>query len=162
MPDLLAADLSHFWPTHSASAHTGTHNARTHILPTSHSQCSLVIFQLHISYCSISGKKGFDILFSCTRRNAPNKDFLHFITLCRVRSKARSLLGTLVNSWLGVNLRTHGTNTCQMRLARISHKVLLTFYITRAYIKCKRASLRSRAHNDILLDVTAHVCIIIP
>ena len=33
---------------------------------------------------------------------------------------------------------------------------------TRAYIKCKRASLRSRAHNDILLDVTAHVCIIIP
>ena len=33
---------------------------------------------------------------------------------------------------------------------------------TRAYIKCKRASLRSRAQNDILLDVTAHVCIIIP
>ena len=33
---------------------------------------------------------------------------------------------------------------------------------TRAYIKCARASLRCRAHNDILLDVTAHVCIIIP
>ena len=29
MPNLLAADLSHFWPTHSASAHTGT-NTHTH------------------------------------------------------------------------------------------------------------------------------------
>ena len=35
MPDLLAADLSHFWPTHSASAlgnntHTHTHTEHTH------------------------------------------------------------------------------------------------------------------------------------
>ena len=29
MPDLLAADLSHFWTTHSASAHTGKHNTHT-------------------------------------------------------------------------------------------------------------------------------------
>ena len=29
MPDLLATDLSHFWTTHSASAHTGKHNTHT-------------------------------------------------------------------------------------------------------------------------------------
>ena len=43
-----------------------------------------------------------------------------------------------------------------------SYVLSMNLIITRAYIKCKRASLRSRAHNDILLDVTAHVCIIIP
>ena len=31
----------------------------------------------------------------------------------------------------------------------------INIIITRAYIKCKRASLRSRAHNDILLDVNS-------
>ena len=30
MPYLLAADLSHFWPTHSVSAHTGKHNTTQH------------------------------------------------------------------------------------------------------------------------------------
>ena len=30
MLDLLAADLSHFWPAHSASAHTGKQNTHTH------------------------------------------------------------------------------------------------------------------------------------
>ncbi len=43
MPDLLTADLSHFWPTRSASAHTGKHthtsthtHARTHAHTDTH------------------------------------------------------------------------------------------------------------------------------
>ena len=36
MPDLLAADLSHFWPTHSASAHTGKHNTHTLVHTVTH------------------------------------------------------------------------------------------------------------------------------
>ena len=36
MPDLLAADLSHFWSTHSASAHTGTTRTHTHTITHHH------------------------------------------------------------------------------------------------------------------------------
>ena len=41
MPDLLAADLSHFWPADSASANTGTHthtHSHTHTHTYTHAR----------------------------------------------------------------------------------------------------------------------------